>query len=60
MKSNYDFSKGKKNPFAEKLKREGYTIVVRYPPANETESSKRRRIAYRSLHRKSDGSTKSI
>jgi len=27
-----DFSKGRKNPFADKLKREGYTIRIRYNP----------------------------
>lgn len=27
-----DFSKGHKNPFAEKIKKEGYTIMVHYSP----------------------------
>lgn len=29
MKENYDFSKGVKNPYADKLK-EGYTVTVHY------------------------------
>ena len=29
MKSNYDFSKGTKNPYADKLK-SGYTVTVHY------------------------------
>ena len=29
MKDNYDFSKGAKNPYADKLK-DGYTVTVHY------------------------------
>jgi len=29
MKDNYDFSKGVKNPYADKLK-DGYTVTVHY------------------------------
>jgi len=29
MKENYDFSKGVKNPYADKLK-DGYTVTVHY------------------------------
>ena len=37
MKDHYDFSKGRKNPFAEKLKKEGYTIMVHYSPKDIAE-----------------------
>jgi len=29
---NYDVSTARKNPFAEKLKKEGYTIIIDYKP----------------------------
>jgi hypothetical protein len=32
MKEHYDFSNGRKNPYAEKLKKEGYTVTVHYNP----------------------------
>ncbi|MCL2252990.1 MAG: hypothetical protein FWC09_00965 [Lachnospiraceae bacterium] len=32
MKTHYDFSKGRKNPYAEKLKKEGYSITINYSP----------------------------
>ena len=34
MKNNYDFSKGTKNPHADKLKK-GYTVTVHYDFADE-------------------------
>ena len=37
MKDQYDFSKGRKNPYAEKLKKEGYTIMVHYSPKDIAE-----------------------
>jgi hypothetical protein len=37
MRDNYDFSKGIKNPYAEKLK-QGYTVTVHY---DFTEKEKR-------------------
>ena len=40
MKDHYDFSKGRKNPFAEKLKKEGYTIMVHYSPKDIAEMDK--------------------
>ena len=30
MKDEYDFSKGIKNPYAQKLKKEGYTVIIHY------------------------------
>ena len=32
MKDHYDFSNGRKNPHAEKLKKEGYTVKIHYSP----------------------------
>jgi len=32
MKNYYDFSKGRKNPYAEKIKTEGYSITEHYSP----------------------------
>jgi len=32
MKDYYDFSNGRKNPHAEKIKKEGYSITVHYSP----------------------------
>ena len=30
MKDNYDFSKAVKNPYAEDLKKNGYTVMINY------------------------------
>lgn len=32
MKKHYDFSNGRKNPYAAKLKKEGYSITINYAP----------------------------
>jgi len=32
MKEYYDFSNGRKNPYAEKVKKEGYSVTVHYSP----------------------------
>ncbi|MDR1059868.1 MAG: hypothetical protein LBL83_01360 [Clostridiales bacterium] len=32
MKDSYDFSSGRKNPYAKKLKEEGYAITIHYGP----------------------------
>ncbi|MCL2095747.1 MAG: hypothetical protein FWH10_02450 [Oscillospiraceae bacterium] len=32
MKEYYDFSKGRRNPHAEKILKEGYSVTVRYSP----------------------------
>ena len=32
MKEYYDFSKGHKNPYAEKILKEGYSVTVHYRP----------------------------
>jgi hypothetical protein len=32
MKDNYDFSNGRKNPYAKKLKEEGYTVMIHHSP----------------------------
>ena len=32
MKAHYDFSKGRKNPHAEKIRTEGYSITIHYTP----------------------------
>lgn len=32
MKENYDFSKGRKNPYAKRLKEEGYSVLIHYNP----------------------------
>jgi len=32
MKEYYDFSNGRKNPYAEQLKEDGYSITVHYSP----------------------------
>ena len=29
-----DFSKAKKNPYAEKIKKHGYSVIIRYSPAD--------------------------
>jgi hypothetical protein len=35
MKDHYDFSKGIKNPYADKILKEGYTIMVHYGNSEE-------------------------
>ena len=39
-----DFSKGRKNPFAEKIKKEGYSVTIHYSPddvaSNELDDTK--------------------
>ena len=37
MKDHYDFSKGRKNPHAEKMLREGYSVTVHYSPRDIAE-----------------------
>jgi len=37
MKDYYDFSKGVKNPYAEKLRAEGYTVMINYGPTESDE-----------------------
>ena len=37
MKEEYDFSKGRKNPYAQILKKEGYTTIVHYSPEDVNE-----------------------
>jgi len=37
MKEHYDFSNGRKNPYAEKLRKEGYTISIHYSPEDVEE-----------------------
>jgi hypothetical protein len=32
MKDSYDFSKGRKNPYAKRIKEEGYSILIHYAP----------------------------
>ena len=32
MRDCYDFSNGRKNPHAEKIKKEGYSITIHYSP----------------------------
>ena len=32
MKAHYDFSKGRRNPHADKILREGYSITIHYSP----------------------------
>ena len=34
-----DFSKGRKNPFAEKIRKEGYSITVHYSPEDIADGS---------------------
>ena len=40
MKSHYDFSNGRKNPYAEKLKKEGYTVSIHYSAQDIAEMSR--------------------
>ena len=37
MKDNYDFSKGIKNPYADKLK-QGYSVTIHYDFSGDNES----------------------
>ena len=37
MKDEYDFSNAIRNPFAEKIRKEGYTITIRYTPEHLAE-----------------------
>jgi len=37
MKEYYDFSKGRKNPHAEKILKEGYSVTVYYNPQDIAE-----------------------
>ena len=37
MKEYYDFSKGRKNPHAEKILKEGYSVTVHYTPQDMAE-----------------------
>ena len=37
MKEYYDFSKGRKNPHAEKILKEGYSVTVHYSPQDIAE-----------------------
>ena len=32
MKEFYDFSKGRKNPYAERIRKEGYSVTIYYSP----------------------------
>jgi len=42
MKNNYDFSKGVKNPYADKLKK-GYTVTIHYDFAQNDNEEERLR-----------------
>ncbi len=37
MKDNYDFSKGRKNPYAERLEKYGHAVVIHYAPGEPIE-----------------------
>jgi uncharacterized protein YqgV (UPF0045/DUF77 family) len=37
MKEYYDFSKGRKNPYAEKILKEGYSVTIHYNPQDIAE-----------------------
>ena len=39
MKAHYDFSKGRKNPHAEKILTEGYSVTIHYTPQDVTTGS---------------------
>jgi len=39
VKEYYDFSKGRKNPHAEKILKEGYSITVHYSPQDIAEDN---------------------
>ena len=34
MRDCYDFSKGRKNPYADQIKRNGYSVTIHYSPKN--------------------------
>ncbi|MCL2046021.1 MAG: hypothetical protein FWG88_06510 [Oscillospiraceae bacterium] len=40
MKEYYDFSAGKKNPHAAKMKTEGYSITIHYSPHDTIDDTK--------------------
>ena len=35
-----DFSKARKNPFAERIKKEGYSVTIHYSPEDEVDDKK--------------------
>jgi hypothetical protein len=37
MRDHYDFSNGRKNPYAEKLRKEGFTVIIHYGPDDLSE-----------------------
>jgi hypothetical protein len=37
MRDHYDFSNGRRNPYAEKLRKEGFTITIHYGPDDISE-----------------------
>jgi hypothetical protein len=39
MKDHYDFSKGIKNPYAERLK-QGYSVIIHYGPTEKNTEKK--------------------
>ena len=39
MKEHYDFSKGRKNPYAEIIHTEGYSITIHYSPKDVSDGS---------------------
>jgi hypothetical protein len=40
MQPNYDFSDAVKNPFAQRLKKEGHTVVIHHPPPSPRPSGR--------------------
>jgi len=41
---NYDTSTARKNPFAERLKKEGHTIIIDYKPERADKKAKNKKI----------------
>ena len=39
MREYYDFSKGRKNPHAEKILKEGYSVTIHYSPQDIAEDN---------------------
>ena len=39
MKEHYDFSKGRKNPHADIIRKEGYSVTIHYSPQDVAEGS---------------------
>ena len=39
MKEHYDFSKGRKNPHADKIRAEGYSVTIHYTPKDIADGS---------------------